>query len=575
MKFDIVQVLLLLEVIMAGNILTPTTIWKNFSISSSPISQFIETQTEGDIVLTKMYIDGQVKGEERVKIYGVLVKKQGVEKSPAILLCQDFEVGFDKDLVFELVNKGYTVLSVDLAGKREDSELFTIYPQSISYANYLEVKDNLFYVPVDAINTCWYEWACALRYALKFLKKQPSVSSVGGFGIGKSATALWQVAGTDNGLKCAVFSLNAGWHGYQGIYKFAGQSEPQFSDNMYKFIAGVEPQAYAMHVKCQVLVLSPTNSNEYDLDRSADTVSRISEEVFSAVHYSIGYIDRVNGEAFGVANVFFDKFLSSRSCKFSADSDISCEVQDGKLEIKVSAKGKIKKVELYASEEIFVPCERSWQLVCGGSKVDGDYYFNYLPYQQSGQVTFFAQIYYDNGFILSTRVINKKFKPEEVSFSHKSKILYSSRQCGSESIFSPAHQELLSNAKINISSTPLVEVKAGPMSIEGIYSKYGLITFKFQAQKDKPVEGSILMLDVYAKESGIITIKLISDFFGQKTEYVYQNKIIGGEVWQNIKVEMNKFKTKESMGLKSFDNINAVEFDIQDGEYLLNNILWI
>jgi hypothetical protein len=90
-----------------------------------------------------------------------------------------------------------------------------------------------------------------------------------------------------------------------------------------------------------------------------------------------------------------------------------------------------------------------------------------------------------------------------------------------------------------------------------------------------PIEGSILMLDVFAKESGVLTIKLISDYFGEKIEYVCQQNIVGGEVWQNIKVEINKFKTIEGMALKTFDKINAVEFDMKDGEFLLNNILWV
>ena len=560
---------------MAGNILTPTTIWQKFNISSTPLAQVIEEKICGDIVYTSLYIYGQVKGEECVKIYATLVSKKGEQKAPAILLCQDFESGFDNDLVLSFVNNGYSVLSVDIAGKNENSEFYTIYPQAISYANYFEVKDNLFNVPTDAMNTCWYEWAVALRYALKYLRKQPFVSSVGGFAMGEVATCMWQVAGTDKGLKCVVFALNAGWRGYQGIYKFGGQNEPQFSDNMYKFIAGIEPQAYAMHVECPVLMLSPTNSKEYDLDRSADTVTRISEKVFSAVHYSVGYIDRVSGEAFSMASLFFDKFLSSRTSKFNPESDISCEIKNGKLEIKVSTNGKPKKIELYASEEIFVPAERSWVKVCDFEKVDKCYCFEYLPYHLSGQATFFAQIYYDNGFILSTRVINKKFSPEEVAFKHKSKILYSSRICGNESVFTLAHPERLNSSKINIEQAPMVFVDKGPMGIDGICSKFGLLSFKFNTKKDMPIEGSILMLDVFAKESGVLTIKLISDYFGEKIEYVCQQNIVGGEVWQNIKVEINKFKTIEGMALKTFDKINAVEFDMKDGEFLLNNILWV
>ena len=87
-------------------------------------------------------------------------------------------------------------------------------------------------------------------------------------------------------------------------------------------------------------------------------------------------------------------------------------------------------------------------------------------------------------------------------------------------------------------------------------------------------DGSILMMDVYAPNKGVFTVKLIADYFGNKTEYLYSVNLLGGEVWQNVKFEINKFKTAEGMSLRSIDKIEAVEL-VGDVEFMINNALWV
>lgn len=560
---------------MAGNILTPTTIWKDFDIAFVPPTEIINTDKQDKVTFTKLYIHGQVGKEAVTKIFATLAKPEKRGKIPTILLLQDFEMGYDKPLVDALVEQGYAVLSIDLAGKTEKSEYFTIYPDSIDYANYILVKDKLCVVERDATHTCWYEWACATRYALKFLLNQPFVSRVGGFAAGEVATALWQVAGSCDELACATFALNAGWRGYRDINKFGGDVEPQFSDEMYKFIAGIEPQAYAMHIKCPVLMLSATNSHDFDCDRACDTVTRIADGVFKAVHYSVGYRERVSGEAFRVATVFLEEFLKKEKTDFCANVDISCEIIDGKICVDVLADGLIKTVDLFASEEISDPSKRCWQKVCKGvKKENGVYSFEYLPYQKSAQATFFAQITYKNGFVAGTRIINKKFTEKDVLPSHKSKILYSSRLCNAEVVFSAANQDIENGARINLHDKRRVVVKKGPMGIEGVCCKWGLLTFKFATEKDRPMNDALLMFDVYSKNAGEMKVKLIADYFGAKVEYSERVKLIGGDVWQNVKISINKYKTAEGMGLKTYDKIEVVEF-LGDEEFIINNALWV
>ena len=561
---------------MAGNILTPSAIWNNFNISDTPVAKIQDSRKDGDVVIERVFIDGKQFEDGNVQIFGVLAKKRQEGVAPGILLLQDFDFGVDERLVKTLAKLGYTVLSIDLAGVKDGVELFTKYPKSISHANYSAVKDMLYSVENDVTDTCWYEWACAAKYALKYLQSLTN-GKVGGFGLGEAATVLWQLAGTNCGLNCAVFALNAGWAGYRGIYKFGGMVEPQFSDNMYKFIAGIEPQAYAMHVGCPTLLLSATNSNLYDCDRAYDTISRIDAKVYSALHYSVGYRDRVSGEAFANAKLFFEEYLTDKkSHNLQSEVEISSEIVDGVVEFLVKPQDKkVESVYLYTAEETAEPAVRCWQRHSEAVQEKGVYKFSVQPYQQSGMITAFAQVKYKNGMVIGSNIVNKKFKKEQIKPSYKCNIIYSSRFVDGESVFEAENQVDENPPSINVIDKNRVLVKKGPMGIEGVTCEWGLLTFKIGADKFKPSETAILLFDVYAKEATTVTVKLIADYSGEKTEYLLKANLTGGNVWQNVKMELAKFKTAEGMALKSLNKIDALVFEVDCANYLINNALWV
>jgi hypothetical protein len=84
----------------------------------------------------------------------------------------------------------------------------------------------------------------------------------------------------------------------------------------------------------------------------------------------------------------------------------------------------------------------------------------------------------------------------------------------------------------------------------------------------------MLMVDVYTPKATVFTATLIVDYFGQRAEYSAVVKTKGGEVWHNVQLDINRFKTQEGMTIKSFAKVNAVRFDADD-EYLVNNALWV
>ena len=303
---------------MSGNFLTPTAVWKNFTTGGAVKAEIIREFIHRGVSVTHFRISGRKTADGEVGIYAVMTRKAQLTLAPAVVVVQEFNDGADTALAKKLAEQGYSVLTVDLAGATETNLQrktegvdcpYTLYPESLNYAVYDEETENKAEINGDARATCWYEWARVIRYAVEYVKTNPLITKVGVLGIGKAATPLWQVLAADCGISCAVIVANAGWKGYRGINKFDGTPEPQFSDDALKYLAGVEPQAFAAHVKCPLMLLSPTNSPDFDIDRAYDTVSRISENIYTAVDYSVGGRQAINAECFNGALVFMNAFL--------------------------------------------------------------------------------------------------------------------------------------------------------------------------------------------------------------------------------------------------------------------------
>ena len=390
--------------------------------------------------------------------------------------------------------------------------------------------------------------------------------------MGDAATPLWQVLSADCGISCAVIAANCGWKGYRGIDKFGDTPEPQFTDDALKYLAGIEPQAYAAHVKCPLMLVAPTNSPCYDIDRSYDTISRIPAKIYAAADYSVGERYEVNAECFNDALVFFDAFLVKENAVMPEVPSVKGTFNGGVLQVEVSPDEKgLKSLAVYFAEEEIRSDLRAWEKsIDAKASEKGTFVFEHMPYNGTESVFFFARAEYDNGMRICSGVMCKKSdKPKGDGV--KSRVLYSSRLSQGAGGFYPAEDSCFTC--FNTDKNAAVKVKNGPMDIAGLFSPKGVVTFKVNTEKYKPIQGAMLMFDVFVKGDGNLTVKAITDYFGAKNVYYSQTKLFG-DLWQNVKIEINYFKTVEGMGLKSYDSVEALEFSA-DEEFLINNILWV
>jgi hypothetical protein len=560
---------------MLGTILTPTAIWKNFTVKDNLSFNVITEEKVNGVIYTRFKLEGREVEDGKVNIYAELYRKASSKETPAVLLIEDFSIRDDKTLVKNLLKQGFSVLQIDIAGFSQGKENYTEYPASIEYANYELVKDNILHFEKSADKTCWFEWSAVIRYAIKFLKELPLITKVGVVGSGMVATALWQAVAIDYNVDCVVVALNSGWLGYRGSYKFGGGVETQLNDQLYKFIAGIDPQSYVSHLSCPTLLLSATNNQTFDCDRAYDTISRIEENIYSSVHYSQNQINKINQDAYTNMSLFLDKFLQEDAeIYLPGDCEIKCEIVDGELQICVNGDRKgLKSVTVYIAEQVENPALRSWRAVTAKKKGDGKYTTKYLPYNKSEMVVMFATLKYDSGFTTCTNIIAKKFNEEEIKVTYKNNIVFSSREESLASLFTPANT-IDSKVGIELFSKSDVAKKKGPMGIIGITHESGILTFIPCRKKNHPEDNSIFMLDVYTKNPAQLVVTLTADYFGNKTEYFARVDILGGDIWHNVKIEMNKFKTAEGRVLKGYADIEAITINADD-EFLINNALWI
>ena len=300
---------------MASEILTPLSVWGSLKIEQTPQATTIGEYADGNVILERMRIDGQQVGDERVKIYAVLARNKKKDSQPAILILQKLSDGADESLATYFAKKGYCAFVVNVGGDDGVNTNFTLYPEELAYADYKRAKeqiDDIFCE--DVTKTCWYQWGVTARYALKYLEAQPFVSKIGAVGIDDSATVLWNMTATEN-FDSLAFIMNAGWRAYKGNFKFSGKVDEEFSDQKIKYLAGIEPQAYANHIKVPTLILGATNNKDFDIDRIHDTYARITSKVYSAISYTVGGINGVDYKALVNLTNFFKCTLTSKAEK--------------------------------------------------------------------------------------------------------------------------------------------------------------------------------------------------------------------------------------------------------------------
>ncbi len=556
------------------DILTPTSIWNNFddSLALNAASLGV-TESEG-IEFEKVSFNGRMTSDGRVKIYGVFAKAKENPAKDTVLIIPDSADSIDFDVLKMFVDKGYSALMVDYRGEWDECENFTVYPEAVVYANTLKCGRRKEFCDESADKTSWYEWVAVGIYARKYLLEKTGGEEIALVGLRDGGEIAWKLAVAKK-FACVIPVCAAGWLAYSGVSKY--ESDEQKLDNeRYRFIAGIDSQAYAPYVQCPVMILCSTNDPRFDYDRAYDTFSRINAEYAgdSVITYSVQCDSSVGAMSTQNMFMFLEKYLKHRQVFIPQPVEISVGV-DKEQNLYATAKldnlGIVEDSGVFFAEDCKNSSIREWSLCTKTESVSPTEKKAYIDIYE-GTATLFVIGYakYSNGFTIWSKIAVKKISGRFKNSCAKCRVVYTSKN--GTSGFCVADPRSLSVGGIfygKETMAPLLVKKA--KEISGIYSPCGITTCRMNSPRYSAVKDGVLKVDVFCDETAEMTFIIENTSDGEV--YKCSQSILGG-VWQTLILESKLFKTASGAALSDYSH--NLRFCVSsDGKYAINNLMWL
>lgn len=560
---------------MAGTILTPVTLWKDFDDSLPLKEDILSEQVEDGALYREIYILGRQTEYGRVKIYAKYYTPVGEKEYPAVMIF--FEAGFPCDLKFvnRFIKRGYAVLCVDYCGDMGDGSRHTIYPRDVDYANFLRADRRMKFVDDTAKETSWYEWAAVARYAARYLAEKEEVTSAGAIGLRTGGEILWKIAPYAP-LSCLITVCAAGWLAYLDVEKF-GSENRVFNEERHRFIAGLDSQSYAPHVKCPVLLLSAINDKKSNYDRVYDTFQLINPEVEKAILYSAHGNGLIGTHSLANVDLFLDKFLKGRSVYLSKPVRSSVFTDESgvlKVQISYDTMGDPEECGVFYSEKISAYKARDWTRLIGGAKhLKGNAaVFPLDVFVESEKVLIYSFVRYSNGFSVTSKIQEVTLKNPYRNSCSRSRILYSAdRGTAGFSVFRRRASSIADCFTDSVSSE--VELRLGYGGIPGACCSAGLISYRVSEPRFEPSHGAAFLFDAYCAGDAVLNVVFYTD--EEETEgYSCALEVEGGGKWKKFVCESGDFKSEKGVPLPDFGSVVSVVF-LSEEDVLVNNVIWL
>ncbi len=561
---------------LANKILTPVTLWKDFD-GTLPLCEDIlsESQTE-EYRYRELYFLGRKTQYGRVKIYAKYFTPNGLAEYPAVLLL--FEAGMPADLrlVPHFIEHGYAVLAVDYCGDMGDGSKHTIYPRDIDYANYARRGRAMDYADESAKETSWYEWAAVARYAARYLDELPETTRVGMIGLRTGGEVLWKIAPYAP-VSCFISVCAAGWLAYRDMEKFTGEN-CIFDEERHRFIAGLDSQSYAPHVKCPVLLLSAINDKKSNYDRIYDTFQQINPEVDKAILYSSHGNGLIGSHSFDNIDLFLDKYLKGRSvylCEPVHSKAFTDEEGNLKVRIEYDPMGDPEECGVFYTENVNAFKARDWTRIVRKVKdLNGETpLFPLDVYVNSSKALYYSFVRYSNNFSSTSKIQEITLHNPYKNACLRSRILYTAERDGLAG-FSVFRRRAGSIADCFAdTSSAKVELKEGYGGILGVCCSPDVISYRVSEPKYEPPQGASLAFDAYSPECTTLCVTFYKDAEEEKG-YTVQVPLEGGGKWKKIVLDSRDFKTETGSSLSGFEGVMSVVFSAPD-DALITNLIWL
>ncbi len=556
------------------NILTPLSLWESFQPSQDMSPSVLSSREEDGIILERVNFSARDTGEGRVRVAAAYAYDLKSHADETVIIFPDSKDTIDEELMKVFVRRGYSVLMVDYRGAWADCEFHTVYPPNVGYANFTDSGRRYDFVDDSAVETCWYEWVAIGVYAKRYVRERGGSDEIAVVGLRDGGEIAWKL-GVAEQFRCIIPVCAAGWRAYSGISKYVSV-EPDLNEERYRFIAGIDSQAYAPYVRCPVLMLCSTNDPRFDYDRAYDTFSRINSQYISesAIAYSVQCNSCIGIKSTNDMFMFLDKNLKNRQVFIPKPAEISVDVdEDSNLvaEAIFDDQGIVEKCGMYVSEDCIDSSLREWTSCRQKNKISPkgqDFYLDI--FENTGTVFVLCYVRYINGFTVWSKIVAKKISGKFRNMRSKCRVMYSDKD--GTGTFAVENPELCAaGGMFFIDENAMPKVLEKTNGVKGLYTEYGLKTFRMNNPMYAPNSGSILKLDIFCDENA--TVRFVFYDANGREEYTDDFEIVGG-VWQSILAESKFFKNLNGASLPAFTT-NFI-FSIKcDKSFAVNNVMWL
>lgn len=556
------------------NILTPTTLWNNFDDSLDVNAVIIGVKRDKGIKFERINLLGRETGEGRVKIFGIFASSESSPAKETVIIFPDSSDGVDEAVLRLFVERGYSAFMVDYRGEWENQEHCTVYPENISYANTLKCGRHKEFVDESADKTSWYEWVSVGIYARKYVTERTGGENIAVLGIRDGGEIAWKLAAAKK-FSCAIPVCAVGWLAYLGVSKYRSD-EQQLDNERYRFIAGIDSQAYAPFVRCPMLLLCSTNDVRFDYDRAYDTYSRINPEFAadSIITYSVQCDAAIDGKSFEDMFMFLGKHLKGRQIFLPQNGDITVSVDEEQNLVataKFASTGDIKECGIYMAEDAIDSSIREWLRIKDIKKVSaGEYRGGLGVYKDAAVIFVLAYATYVNGFTVWSKTAVKKVSGRFKNTADKCNVMFSAKN-GVDGFCISDNRSVAVGGIFFTGDVALPQIVKKAKGIDGIYSEHGLTTYRLNSARYSPSRDKVLKLDVFCDSDAEISL-MIEDRAAGET-YRYSQTVLGG-VWQSLVLKSKLFKNVNGVPLADFSHNVRLCIACEE-KYAINNVMWL
>jgi hypothetical protein len=533
-------------------ILTPQQLWKDYDRKTLPLAaSFLPGGACVGGSYRYVYFNGEKTSDGVARVFAKFYEPDlspatAARLKTAVVVFDHPTRTVDAFDAGEYLSRGFAVLVVDYAGADGDKERFTLYPKSLSYANYPQADLEGLH-DSDPTGSCWYVWTTAALRAVTFLENAGYQNRFG-IGIGYGGPHVWKLCYFEDTLRAgAVF--------------FSG---PAADNASLSHKAAIGAPAYASLIKAPVYLQITSNEQNGSLDFMSALYEQAALNSPAGAHLSIS--ERANRvvdpDRADNAARWFELILDGK--KLPPAPVVSPKNSDARLYCSVVTPNpeQIAAVALYVAHAQKNSAFRNWRAEPLQTVGEGEYLAQIAVPTPKEPVYAFVNVRYQNGICVSSAV--SSVVPAALGVSAATlnfkRLIYDSTLGLSDwmVLYNPGGKSVR------------LSLEKGPFGLEGIYSPSGLLsTFRLADPQYRGKSDSVLQLTLYSGAAQTVSFHIT---VGER-KYTAKRELAAAEAWSKQSFSPNDFKSQTG-GLSDWDGV--LTFEIESASKLLvNSALWV